>query len=63
MSGYKRYEFDNFILDEEEAEDTSSQEEAVAVEELAIPEPPQEPEVSEIVVEPVEIAAPSYSEE
>lgn len=63
MSGYKRYEFDNFILDEEEAEDTSSQEEAVAVEELAIPEPPQEPEVSEIVVEPVEIVAPSYSEE
>lgn len=63
MSGYKKYEFDNFVLDESGAEEIRPSEDAAVSEEETSVTEVSEPEVVETPPEVVEVVAPTYSEE
>lgn len=63
MSGYKKYEFDNFVLDDDRAEVATPAAEVATPEEEPTETAVSTPEVVETVPEPQAVVAPTYSEE
>lgn len=63
MSGYKKYEFDNFVLDDDRAEVATPTAEVATPEEELTETAVSTPEVVETVPEPQAVVAPTYSEE
>ena len=63
MSGYKKYEFDNFVLDDEREVVLTPVTEVTASEEEISASEVKEPEVVEVEPEPVVVEVPTYSEE
>ena len=63
MSGYKKYEFDNFVLDDDRAEVATPTAEVATPEEEPTETAVSTPEVVETVPEPQAVVAPTYSEE